>query len=111
MKFSKSIPDKGNNKINVSNLPVNSIINSNNNSRRRVSILKTNNVCFEEPKNEGLIGGGGVNNVNSGNKSKNSKEQGTSIKFFQSSAYKRSKSFAIKNNSESLICKLAVKKK
>ncbi len=96
MKFSKSISDKGNNKINVNNLPLNSIINSNsnsNNNRKVVSFAK-GSLNAEETRNDGIRD---VNNVNFSNK-KSSRAQSSSIKFFQSSAIKRSQSSAAKNN-------------
>lgn len=104
MKFSKSISDKGSNKINFNNLPVNSIINSYNNgsynNKKIVSFAKST-VYGEEAK----IDGNG-----SANGKKFSRAQSTSVKFFQNSAIKLSQSSTAKNN-VSVVNKSAVKKK
>lgn len=118
MKFSKSISDKGNNKINVNNLPVNSIINSNLNlnfgnfnNKKIVCFAKNSTVSGDEVKN-GVDGNFNSNcyvNADNVNK-KNVKERRNSIKFFQSSAIKRSQSSAAKNNIGT-VNKTAAKKK
>lgn len=111
MKFSKSISDKGNNKINVNNLPLNSIVNSNlnsnnNNNNRKIVSFARSTVYPKEVKNDGDSGGNNIYNSNR----KNNGAQSSSMKFFQNSAIKRSQSSASKNNING-INKSAVKKK